>query len=321
MAGQSTNGAHQGRGEQPRRLPDFIGVGPARTGTTWLHHALASSVVLPKGTKETSFFSSRYGRGIDWYAWHFRAAGPGSVVGEVCPYFAEPKAPERVAKHLPGCKIICTVRDPVERAWSFYRMGRYYGALRRSFEESLTAQPNIAEGSRYAFHLTNWFQRLGRESVLVTFYDELHDNPQAYLDRICGFIGIEPIRVRQDQSAKRSVNAIDRPARNQKRARKAQRLLGSLRSHRAYRTIELLDRVGLWDFSFGGGEPFPTLEEEVEQRVRERFRPEVAALEDLIGVDLSRWKRPAGARALSHSSRSAESRGALRAQSRGRTDT
>jgi hypothetical protein len=313
VAGRSTNGAHRTSSDQGLRLPDFIGIGPARTGTTWLHHALTPGVVLPRGTKETSFFSSRYSLGIEWYAWHFRNAGAASVAGEVCPYFADARAPERIAKHIPGCKIICTVRDPVERAWSYYRMRRYYGTTRVSFEESLTAHPNIAEGSRYAFHLTNWFQRFGREPVLITFYDELHDNPQAYLDRICGFIGIEPISLQQAQPAKRSVNAIDRPARNRKRARKAQRWLGNLRDHRAYRTIDLLDRLGFWDFSFGGGEPFPALDPEVERRVRERFRPEVVALEDLIGVDLSRWKLPRAARATPQSARGVESRSAISA--------
>jgi hypothetical protein len=313
LAAQSKNGTHRASGDQGQRLPDFIGIGPARTGTTWLHHALAPGVVLPHRTKETSFFSSRYGLGIEWYAWHFRSAGPGSVAGEICPYFADARVPERIAKHIPGCRIICTVRDPVERAWSYYRMRRYFGTTRLSFEESLTAQPNIAEGSRYAFHLTNWFQRFGRESILITFYDELHDNPQAYLDRICGFIGIAPIRLQQAQGAKRAVNSIERPARNRQRARKAQRWLGNLRDYRAYRTIDLLDRLGFWDFSFGGGEPFRALDPEVERRVRERFRPEVVALEDLIGVDLSRWKLPSAAPAMPYAARRAESRGALRA--------
>ncbi|MGH7778688.1 MAG: hypothetical protein ACREQR_02520 [Candidatus Binataceae bacterium] len=93
MAGGSTNGSGGDRAGKSRRLPNFIAIGPARTGTTWLHHALAPQIALPQGTKETSFFSSRYGFGIDWYAWHFRNALPDAVAGEVCPYFADARSP------------------------------------------------------------------------------------------------------------------------------------------------------------------------------------------------------------------------------------
>jgi len=39
-----------------------------------------------------------------------------------------------------------------------------------------------------------------------------------------------------------------------------------------------------------GGDPFPPLTEEVAQRMREYYRPEVENLEKLIGRDLSGWK-------------------------------
>ena len=56
----------------PLRLPDFIAVGPPRTGTTWLDRVLRGHVGLPAGVKETQFFIWRYSLGIEWYAAHFR---------------------------------------------------------------------------------------------------------------------------------------------------------------------------------------------------------------------------------------------------------
>ena len=57
------------------RLPDFIHVGPPRTGTTWLHEVLKGHVGLPEG-KSTRFFETEYHRGIEWYADFFKDYPP-----------------------------------------------------------------------------------------------------------------------------------------------------------------------------------------------------------------------------------------------------
>jgi hypothetical protein len=59
--------------------------------------------------------------------------------------------------------------------------------------------------------------------------------------------------------------------------------------------MNLLGRAGLWRYCFEGGEEFAPLTPEVEERLRDRFRPGVEAFEDLIGRDLSAWKNPRGA--------------------------
>ena len=48
----------------------------------------------------------------------------------------------------------------------------------------------------------------------------------------------------------------------------------------------------MWEFCGGRGEPYPRLTIEQEERLRERYLPEVEALEELLGIDLSAWKKP-----------------------------
>ncbi len=48
----------------------------------------------------------------------------------------------------------------------------------------------------------------------------------------------------------------------------------------------------LMGFLPGRGEPFGYLTQEQQQRLRERYLPEVDALEELLRIDLSAWKRP-----------------------------
>ena len=106
----------------PRRLPEIIGAGPGRTGTTWLHRVLEGSVDLPYGVKETQFFNTFYDKGIDWYAHHFRYATGDRKIAEICPYFFHPLAPERIKTHIPNCRVITTLRDPVDHAFSAYKL-------------------------------------------------------------------------------------------------------------------------------------------------------------------------------------------------------
>jgi hypothetical protein len=132
----------------PPQLPDFIAVGPPRTATTWLDLVLRGHVGLPGETKETHFFTRNYGRGIDWYARHFRRCASGKVVGEICPsYFESPQARERIRAAIPGCEIICTLRDPVDRLYSYYKLMRQKGKLG---EASNRLQPLRVSRSRMA---------------------------------------------------------------------------------------------------------------------------------------------------------------------------
>jgi hypothetical protein len=70
-----------------------------------------------------------------------------------------------------------------------------------------------------------------------------------------------------------------------------------LQGRQAYGVSNLLERAGVWDFCYGGGELFPPLTTEQEQRIREHYLPEVEALEELLGIDLSVWKKPQAHRA------------------------
>jgi hypothetical protein len=278
------------------RLPDFIAIGPPRTGTTWLYRALGGHVGLPHDTKETDFFSAHYAKGMEWYLEFFRDCAAGLPIGEISPnYFAAPEAPERIAKDIPGCRIICTLRDPVDRLYSFYRLMRHNGWTRATMAELAESATPATEGSRYAHYLARWRERFGAERVLVVLYDDLERAPQRFLDTICGFIGIAPIPLAGSPLLGKRVNSVTRGPRVALLAEQAWRLRRWLQEHKAASAIRLLRKAGVWRFSFRGGGEFGPLDPALDFRLRERFRPEVEALERMLGRDLSVWKKPGGA--------------------------
>ena len=72
-----------------------------------------------------------------------------------------------------------------------------------------------------------------------------------------------------------------------------------LEDKQAYGTSNFLEQAGAWRLVFGGGPKFPPLDPAIEARLHEVMRPEIDALEQMIGRDLSAWKSP---RARSNSS-------------------
>jgi hypothetical protein len=281
------------------RLPEIIGAGPGRTGTTWLHRVLEGHVNLPYGVKETQFFRTFYDKGVEWYARHFRYATDNRKVVEICPYLFNPPAHERIKMLIPNCRSIVTLRDPVDRTFSVYKMVSRYAWNHGTFDEVLKFRPDLAGANRYAFYLKQWFETFGRENVLVTMYDDLRADPQKYLNQVTDFMEIERIALSARPEIGNDINSFERAPKNLKLARRATRLKYWLWGRQDYSAINLLERTGMWDFCFGRGEPFGRLTPEQEERLRRRYLPEVDALEELLGIDLSTWKKPQ-ARIVAH---------------------
>jgi hypothetical protein len=274
------------------RLPDFIGVGPGRTGTTWLHEVLKGRVNLPAGIKETDFFTTNYNKGIEWYAHHFRDADRVHPIGEINPYFGFPEAAERIATHIPRCKIICSFRNPVERIYSAYKLWRHYTLTNDPLDVFLVKVPQVIEVTRYATHLPDYRARFGEDRVLVLLNDDLRANAQAYLDRVCDFIGIERYPVPSAAAEGELINSINDLPRFPRAARRARKFMYWLEEKQAYGTSNFLEQAGAWKLVFGGGPKFPPLEPAIEARLHERMLPEIEGLERMIGRDLSAWKSP-----------------------------
>ena len=102
------------------RLPDFLGVGVQKGGTTTLQKLLEQhpGAFLP-AAKELHYFSLHYARGESWYRQQFAAASPGQRNGEITPYYLfHPEASKRIQSLLPQVRLVVLLRDPVQRTLS-----------------------------------------------------------------------------------------------------------------------------------------------------------------------------------------------------------
>ena len=223
-----------GAGTAERRvLPTFLVIGAKRGGTTSLWNALLSHPgVLPmfpsaQQIKSPHYFDIFYANGLGWYKSHFPTArayaratqslGYRPAVGEASPYYLfHPAAPERVARAVPGVKLIVLLRDPVSRAYSNYweRRGSQLEDL-PTFREALAAEPGRLAGEeqrlvtddryysvshdshsyrargRYLEQLERWFQHFDRDQFLVVASEQFYAEPDAVSAQVQKFLGLQ----------------------------------------------------------------------------------------------------------------------------------
>ena len=283
--------SNRGRQGSMQSLPSFIVIGPPRTGTSWLHDILSEHALLPHPTKETRFFDTHFHRGLDWYRAHFPKQSRNLPMGEVAPtYFASSEARERVAHTIPDVKIVCIFRNPVDRILSLYRLKRAYGMIPWTFEEALIHDPELMESSRYVSNYKAWRDTFGSDRVLATVYDDLRDQPQAFLDRVVDFIGVPRFKLSPSQIAHVHGSETMTHPRNYYRTRGATVMAEWFKARRLDKVVVAVKRSPLIKFFLGGGPAFTALPNNVSLSLYEHFLPEVEELESLLHRDLSAWK-------------------------------
>jgi hypothetical protein len=197
-----------------RALPDFLIIGAQKAGTTSLHNYLCMHPqVIGSLPKEVFYFCSHPERGERWYRRHFPTrrllARRGAICGEATPtslYSAQ--AAELAARCVPRARIIALLREPAARAVSHYyhqvRFGRETRAIDTVFSREAIDQweaggcPDLPwrwyfKWSDYATGLQYWRQSFPKEQLLVLKAEDLFADPQAAVDQVCAFLGLEPI--------------------------------------------------------------------------------------------------------------------------------
>lgn len=175
------------------RLPDFVVVGAARSGSTTLYRSLTEHPdIYMARPKEVRYFNLFYDRGLEWYANHFAAARADQHVGEASPdYMADEEAIDRMAATIPEARLIAILRDPVDRVYSHYWFERTRGRGEDTFERYLETNPKMLEIGRYVQWLEYLTRTYPRERILVLFHDDLVAKPRDVYRRAYRFIGVD----------------------------------------------------------------------------------------------------------------------------------
>src|SRR4051795_1900017 len=186
-------------GMQPR-APDFIGVGTARSGTSWwdsLLHAHPDVRRLPGVPKEVHWFDRFWDGSFDQAAAHdyarFFARPPRAYAGEWTPgTILQPWALEQLKVAAPRARLLVLLRDPVARFGSAMALTEARLTLR--WDPTAAAGGAFARGL-YADQLMRLWNVFPRDRVLVLQYERCVADTRGELDRTIRFIGLDPTRM------------------------------------------------------------------------------------------------------------------------------
>ncbi len=203
--------------------PAFIVIGGQKCGTTYLydrlieHPQVKACLFESLNDGEIHYFHRRYGKGLDWYRANFPddAREAGIISGEASGYIYYPHAPARIARELPGVKLIALLRNPIDRALSHYhhevRLGFESLPVSEAFEreperlagetKKVLADPGYFSFARnhfsylsrgyYADQLPWWTEHFGDDQLLVLQSEAFFRDPAGSLRRVAAFLELD----------------------------------------------------------------------------------------------------------------------------------
>jgi len=228
----------------PSYFPDFLIIGPQRTGTTWLHAQLRfHPQIFLAEPKELFFFSSLKTRDpkrfvsdeLGWYLNHFRepfwrrAAKTGfslwkyrqlyspSVRGEATASYAALDADviADIVALNPAVKGVLMIRNPIDRAWSHAkkdlmrnRERRYEDVSEEEFRAFFT-DPYQLRCAQFVEQYDRWSAHLRPGHLFVGAFDDIAAHPEGLLLDVLRFLGVRADRRYINPSVREPVNPTE----------------------------------------------------------------------------------------------------------------
>ena len=196
-----------------RKRIDFMIAGVQKGGTTSLDAYLRQhpEIAMAK-KKEVHFFDKRPPTGItalDYAIYHrqfdFARQRAGAKLGEATPILTWwTGAMARLWRYNPDIRVIMLLRDPVERAWSHFRMDKrlaregadFSDAIRTERERARRSLPlqdrersQVARGF-YAHQVRTLKRLFPDDQLLFLRSEDLSRTAQPELDRVTDFLGV-----------------------------------------------------------------------------------------------------------------------------------
>lgn len=201
--------------EASLRLPNLVIAGVTKAGTTSLYRYLRQHPdIFPSDQKELRYFLPlRYGEPVGplhEYAAHFDGWSTQRYGMEASPgyFYGGAAVAEALAATLPDVRVVIMLREPGQRAWSFFNFMRSRAQLPQeaTFEPWLDRCEELVQAGvdqdrsnhpysglgtgRYDQWIDAWISVFG-DRLRIVFFDELTKDTTATVKSLCRWLGID----------------------------------------------------------------------------------------------------------------------------------
>lgn len=300
------------------RLPDFLIVGAAKSGTTSLHYYLKQHPRIFMPIKKELYFFSYVGMPEDriprWlieefkmpltavdYADCFNGARERQIAGEACQtYLYMPETTIGNIKRFYGerykeLKIIIILRNPVERAWSHYTMHLRNGiepirdfrkvvnpeVARKRLEDRWDSGFDYLGKGRYYGQVIAYIKEFPR--IKVFLYEDLSNEPQKLVKNIFGFLGVDDrfipdMKTKYNVSGESSSKVLDYLVAKNNFVKN---LFKKVLPYELRRKVKfaVLDRILKKQL----------MPEDIKRELQREYKDDIMRLQSLLNRDLSAW--------------------------------
>ncbi len=294
-------------------LPSFVVIGGTKSGTTALFWYLSEHPETYMGLRHHIGY---FAYGLDeagnllygdpelhnWpvktlaeYEEMFADAGDAKAIGDVSPIYLEsPHAAANISELLPDAKIICSLRNPVDRAYSDYLMYLRKRGLRIDPGRDLIASAEWAQPDshwmalgRYHEQLSRYFDRFSRDQIRVFLAEDLRIRTGETLGDTYRFLGVDP-EYSPDLDTPHNVGGVP-----------SSMLLERLLTSHALRTavkplVPKRFANRLRKLRTTNMERPPPLPQELKVQLTRHLKEEIVKTAELTGINLDHWLSDSG---------------------------
>jgi len=193
---------------QKDTLLDLVIVGAQKSFTTSLKIYLGEHpAVITHPQQEMAYFtddneySHGYKRALSHYFRGIEHANDKKIVAKNAILYTSEAGIKRLHEHNPNCKIVLSLRNPIDRAYSAYLMELNYVDVEFPFskikEIAEKADTNywpynlFVDASNYAKYLKMIYKYFPKDQVMIVLCEEIKENPLAVCRQIFQWLDVD----------------------------------------------------------------------------------------------------------------------------------